>query len=161
MRSEPETVQAVTTVPLKLRSCLLRHSGKDGFLTRTFAEATTGLGELATVPLPEGTPLSGALQKAAFLAEKALGVVTTRRGFGVRVCKEDFTTVIQKVRPEDYTRFVGERYEVTGLPCSMGPEGLATLLGAWRAMPLYSFKPIRVSRAWDVRAEAEPFVVKL
>ena len=46
------------------------------------------------------------------------GVVTTRLGLAVRVKSTNFEEVVKLVWPENYTKFLGELWDVSGLPLS-------------------------------------------
>ena len=60
----------------------------------------------------------------------ALGVVTTRLGPAVRVKIPDFEKVARLVQPENYNKFLGELWDVSGLPLSWGPDAVTDCLTA-------------------------------
>ena len=49
-------------------------------------------------------------------------MVTTRLGLAVRVKTTDFEEVVKLVPPENYTKFLGEKRDVSGPPLSWGPD---------------------------------------
>ena len=66
--------------------------------------------------------------KTSWLAERALGVVTTRLGLAVRVKTTDFQEVVRLVQPENYTKFLGDFWDVSGLPLTRGPAAVTDFL---------------------------------
>ena len=92
------------------------------------------------MPLPLGFSLDGALRKTAWLAERAFGVVTTRLGLAVRVRTTDFEEVVRLVQPENYTKFLGELRDVSGLPLSWGPDVVTDFLAGWKVSPVKTFR---------------------
>ena len=97
------------------------------------------------------------MRQAAFLGDLACGVVTTFKGFGISVRNTDFENAAKKVRPEDYQRLLGEKYEISGLPMSTGKDVLIEFVDGWNIIPLYSFRQ-GFCRTWVVRAGQPPQV---
>ena len=95
-----------------------------------------------------------------FLGETAYGVVTTFKGFGIRVKEEDLESVAHKIRPDDAGELLGDKWEVSGLPLSTGKESLIAFLHDWTITPLYTYNQ-GPSRTWVVRSTAPPTYNKL
>ena len=109
------------------------------------------------MPLPL---LDGALRKTSWLADRAFGVVTTRLGLAVRVATPDLEEVVRLVQPENYNKFLGELWDVSGLPPSWGPDAVTDFLAGWKVSPLKTFRQ-GYRRTWVVRAMEQPMSTKL
>ena len=121
-------LQVVAIVPLKCWDAILRASGQDGVFVRPFYDANNQHKDYRTVPLTAETILETALRQAAFLGQEAFGVVTTFKGFGIRVQDANFKKAAMQVYPNDHEKLIGEKYEVSGLPVSIGKEALLDFL---------------------------------
>ena len=58
----------------------------------------------------------------------ATGIVTTRRGFAVRVAAAQYDTAVKLVYPKESERLLGKRWEISGLPLSIGESALIDFL---------------------------------
>ena len=70
------------------------------------------------------------------------GVVTTRLGLAARVKSTDFEEVVKLVWPENYTKFLGELWDVSGLPLSWGPDAVTDFLAAWKVSHVKTFPDV-------------------
>ena len=114
-----------------------------------------------SVPLPLDFSLDGALRKTAWLADRAYGVVTTRMGLAVRVLAADLEESIKLVQPDNYSKFLGELWDVSGLPLSCGPDAGTDFLAGWKVTPMNAFHQ-GYRRTWVVvRAAEQPVSTKL
>ena len=116
-----EELQVVAQIASSTYDRALRASGTDGVMTRPFNTTEEEKTHFQSVPLPLDFSLEGALRKTSWLAERAFGVVTTRLGLSVRLITTDFEEVVKLVQPENYTKFLGEMWDVSGLPLSWVP----------------------------------------
>ena len=64
------------------------------------------------------------------------------------------------VQPENYTKFLGELWDVSGLPLSWGPEAVTVFLAGWKVSPVRTFRQ-GCRRTWVVRALEPPMSAKL
>ena len=103
---------------------LLGSSGMDGVWVREFWDASSDRDRYKIVPLPLDMSSQQASDKATFLGSVCVGVMPCGRGFGVRVLASDFKFVLHKLRPNDADQFLGDRWEISGLPCSCGEHSL-------------------------------------
>ena len=87
----------------------------------------------------------------------AHGVVTTYKGLGIRVKAANFEDAAKQLRPEDYKRLLGEKYEISGLPMATGKDALTEFVDGWDVVPLYSFRQ-GFCRTWVVRATKAPAI---
>ena len=100
--------------------------------------------------------MKAALEQAAHMGDEAFGVVRTRRGFGIRVPSDRYENVIMRLRPDDAQQFVGDRWEISGLPVTTGADAVKEFVDGWEVHPLFSFRK-GWRRTWVVRAKADPF----
>jgi hypothetical protein len=154
------SLQVVATIAITSVESTLRASGKDGIFVRPFYASAADSEVHKVVPLVATTSLAAARTKAEWLDTKALGVVALRRGFGVRVLAAEYDTTAALLRPDDAAQLLGKRWEVTGLPSSMGGIALQEALGTWQVEPLHTFLK-GAQRTWVVRAVEEPFCTTL
>ena len=150
-----EELQVVAQIASSTYDRALRASGMDGVMTRPFYTTEKEKTQFRPVPLPLDFTLEGALRKTSWLAERAFGVVTTRLGLAVRVRTADFEEVMRLVQPENYTKFLGELWDVSGLPLSWGPEAVTDFLAGWKVSPVRTFRQ-GYRRTWVVRALEHP-----
>ena len=155
-----EELQVVAQIASSTYDRALRASGMDGVMTRPFYTTEKEKTQFRPVPLPLDFTLEGALRKTSWLAERAFGVVTTRLGLAVRVRTADFEEVMRLVQPENYTKFLGELWDVSGLPLSWGPEAVTDFLAGWKVSPVRTFRQ-GYRRTWVVRALEPPMSAKL
>ena len=99
----------------------LRASGTDGVMTRPFCTTEEGKTLFRSVPILLDFSMDGALRKTSWVAARAFGVVTTLLGLAVRVKTPDFEEIASLVQPEKYNKFLGEMWDVSGLPLSWDP----------------------------------------
>ena len=81
-------------------------------------------------------PLYFLLDGALRLADRAYGVVTTRLALAVSVKTPDFEEVVRLVQPENYNKFLGELWDVSGLHLSRGPDAVTDFLAGWKVSSL-------------------------
>ena len=132
----------------------LRASGTDGVMTRPFYTREEEKTLFRSVLLPLDFSLDGALRKTSWLADRVFGVVTARFGLAVRVKTPDFEEVVRLVQP-DYNKFLGELWDVSGLPLSWGPAAVTDFLAGWKVIPVKTFRQ-GYRRTWVVRAMEQP-----
>ena len=106
-------------------------------------------------PLPLDISLESAVRQASFFGEKAYGVVPFARGFGVRVQTADYQEILTQIQPENARQFIGNRWEISGLPLAMGKESLQDFVSGWQVTPLHTFRH-GFRRTWIVRAANDP-----
>ena len=114
-REEPQVVAQVTSSSYEN---VLRASGEDGVMTRLFYTTEVEQTLFRSVPLPVDFSFERALRMAAWFADRACGVVTTRIGLVVRVFTADFEEIVKLAQPENNIKFLGEVWNVSGLPLS-------------------------------------------
>ena len=149
------SIQVIAFISLKCMTTALKASGLDGVFVRPFMSKES-VDPYKVVPLPSAVSLEEAQSKAKFLGELAFGIVSMRKGFGIRVQVADFDKAAQAVRPHDAASVIGKMFHVSGLPLACGKEALLAFLHDWKMMPVYTFVQGR-TRTWAVRAEAAPF----
>ena len=152
-------LRVVCRVPCGRRLSCLRASGLDGVFVNPFWTAESDREEFGVAPLPKDMALESACRQSVFF-EQSAGVVVTRAGFGLRVPPAARDDVIRQIHKEDASRFLGEKFEASGLPLSMGPAGVKELLSPWEARPLATFRR-GLRRTWIVRACSEPVTTVL
>ena len=151
-----DALQVVASVELPDRENVLKASGLDGVFTRPFINADSEKNEFKMAPFPVDITLETARRKAAFFGDRAYGVVTNAKGFALRVKCDGFEEALKQVNPTAVDRFSGERWEVSGLPLSMGEQGVVLFLDGWKVKPVHSFRQ-GSRRTWVVRADSAPF----
>ena len=109
-------------------------------MTRPFCTTEEEKLLFRSVPLPLDLSLDGALRKTAWLADRAYGVVTTRMGLAVRVLAADFEEIIKLVQPDTCSKFLGELWDVSGLPLSSSPDAVTDFFTGWKVTPLKTFR---------------------
>ena len=73
----------------------------------------------------------------------------------MRVLPTEHERILREVHTEHADKFLGNKFEVTGLPMSMGAEGVVEFLAPWPVQALVTFRQ-RMTRTWIVRAAQEP-----
>jgi hypothetical protein len=154
-----ESLQAVVVLREGSRDQCLKASGQDGIFVRTFVsreQADSLPQEFRTVPVPCSQDLQSALRTANSL-KGPCGFVPYGKGIGIRVAIADFEetlAVVQLIR--EAVKFVGERYQVSGIPLSWSSEDLAQFFsGKWEMTPVFS-KRVGFMKTWTVQARAVP-----
>ena len=150
---------SIQVVAFVAKDCLLgvlKASGVDGVFVRPFVTKDSGPGDFKVVLLPPGIALEEARSKAKFLGDMAAGIVSTKKGFGIRVEAANFEKAIRAVRPDDAASLIGKMYHISGLPLACGKAALVAFLHEWKFIPVYTFVQGR-TRTWAARAEAAPF----
>ena len=89
-----------------------------------------------------------------------MGIVNTRRGFAIRVVAAQYDHAVKMIYPNDSEKLLGKRWEISGLPLSMGGPALIEFLDGWRVSPEYTFRQ-GSRRTWIVRAATEPHITKV
>ncbi len=148
-------LQALVYVSLATAPAVLRASGAAGVFTRDFYESDEDRQKYRTVPCQEGCSLKAALEQAGHMGNEAYGVVRTKRGFAIRVKATEYEGVVRRLRPEDAQHFIGDRWEISGLPVTTGKEAVQEFVSGWAVHPLFSFRQ-GWRRTWVVRAASAP-----
>ena len=133
-------MQFVVNVRKVSVNCLLWASGKDGVFTREFYESDADRNRFKIVHLPDNPTLEVAQRQSARMAEVSAGVVSTKRGFAIRVIAAHYESAVKTLHPHDSERLLGKRWEISGLPLSMGRIALMEFLDTWRVSPEYTFR---------------------
>ena len=131
-------------------------SGEGGLFVRRFLETEADRARQRVVPLDTKHDRLASLRVAKSLPGVALGVVPTRRGWGIRVAAEKYEQVLAEVNPEAQATLAGSDYLVSGLPLSWGQNNVKTFLGAWDARPVGQPTRVGFRNTWTVRATQEP-----
>ncbi len=63
--------------------------------------------------------------------------------------------MVKQLHPNDADRFLGTRWEVSGLPLATSKEALVAFLHPWTVSPEYTYRQ-GVRRTWIVRARDQP-----
>ena len=121
-------MQFIAYVPQNSILALLKASSMDGVFTREFYESDADRNRYKIVNLKDGFTIAAAQRQATWMAELAMGIVTTRRGFAVRVAAAQYEAAVKLVHPNDSERVLGKRLEISGLPFSMGRAALIEFL---------------------------------
>ena len=132
------TIQAVIRIPKAGVSSVLRMNGKDGIFMRPLHEDSDKEGLKVVLLAPE-IDLMRAIRCAGRL-QKHLGVVKTKKGFGVRVPGASFEEAVKELRPDEANRLLAEKFEVSGLPLYCGKEGVQALVAESKMEPVFSFR---------------------
>jgi hypothetical protein len=132
----------------------LSTSGADGVFVNPFLVGDSDRAEFKVVPVGRELAWEAARRLAEF-HEDVAGVVLLKHGFGLRVLPSNFQLIVQLIHKDEADKFLGETYAVTGLPVSMGSEGLRAFLSPWQAAPVRSFRNGFV-KTWIVRAGTPP-----
>ena len=141
----------------------MRASGQGGVITRReFFVTDADKAKHKLDLLEEGTSLElgVALKQATWFGESCYGIVNTRRGRAIRVKAEDHAKVAEQVRPGDANKFLGEKWEVSGLPVATSKDALVVFLDPCVVVPEHSFRQ-GSRRTWVVRARTPPAVTKV
>ena len=157
---DTESMQFVVYVPKVSVNGLLMASGKDGVFTRYFFESDADRNRFKIVHLPDHPTLEVAQRQSARMAEVSAGVVSTKRGFAIRVIAAHYESSVKTLHPHDSERLLGKRWEISGLPLSMGRIALMEFLDTWRVSPEYTFRQ-GTRRTWIVRAATDPAFTKV
>ena len=157
---DTESMQFVVYVQEVAVNGLLMASGKDGVFTREFYESDADRNRFKIVHLPDHPTLEVAQRQSARMAEVSAGVVNTKRGFAIRVIAARYESAVKTLHPHDSERLLGKRWEISGLPLSMGRIALMEFLDTWRVPPEYTFRQ-GTRRTWIVRAATDPAFTKV
>lgn len=150
-----DTLQVVASVTMTTLEKALKASGTNGVFSRPFYDTDLDREAFKVVPLPRELDLKMALQRAEWFGADGYGVVTTRRGFAVRVKAEAYDEALKLLRPDDWKGLSGKVWEVSGLPLWTGKAALKDFLQDWEVTPVYTFRQ-GLRRTWKVRALADP-----
>ena len=157
---DTESMQVIAYIPKISVEALLKSSSLDGVFTREFYESDVDRQRYKVVMLPQSLTIEAVQRQAAWTAAIAMGIVSTQRGFAIRVPADQYETAVKMLYPTDCDRFLGKRWEVSGLPLSMGRSALIEFLDTWRVIPEYTFRQ-GVRRTWIVRATTLPHITKV
>ena len=156
-------------VKKEARSAILRKSGTAGAFSRPWypkqdpggtAMQMDAQREFCTIPLPLDQDRDSCIRTAMSCGEEAYGIVPAGSGFGLRVRAEKKEETTRNIHSEGAQRFLGEKYEVRGIPLSWGKDEIKTFLGSWNVEPVFS-KRTGYCKTWVVRAETAPVASKL
>ena len=148
-------LQVLVYVAQASSAALLRASGADHVYTREFYESDADRAKFRIVPCQENSSAKAAREQASHMGDEAFGVVRTKRGFGIRVRSENYEAVMMRLRPDDAQQFLGDRWEISGLPVTTGAEAVKAFVQGWDVHPLFSFRQ-GWRRTWVVRAAIAP-----
>ncbi len=148
-------LQVLVYVAQASSAALLRASGADHVYTREFYESDADRAKFRIVPCQENSSVKAAREQASHMGDEAFGVVRTKRGFGIRVRSENYEAVMMRLRPDDAQQFLGDRWEISGLPVTTGAEAVKAFVQGWDVHPLFSFRQ-GWRRTWVVRAAVAP-----
>ena len=157
---DTESMQFVVYVPKVSVNGLLMASGKDGVFTREFYESDADRNRFKIVHLPDNPTLEVAQRQFARMAEVSVGVVSTKRGFAIRVIAAHYESAVKTLHPHDSGGLLAKRWGISGLPLSMGRIALMEFLDTWRVSPEYTFRQ-GTRRTWIVRAVTDPAFTKV
>lgn len=143
----------VDTAPNNVQK-VLDACGKEGVFTRRFYTKQEHNEEFKLAPLETKHDLHAALRIASSISY-AVGVLPTRKGWGVRVPADKLAEAIKITCPEDEDKVLGSEYEVQGLPLSWTDDHVIKFLGDWKAKPVWSFRK-GWQATWVVRARTPP-----
>ena len=147
-------MRAVVRVAVKAVETLLLSSGVAGLFLRPYFTPLVDSSAHAIIWLGDSCLLQALSQ--AKKVPGALGLVRNWRGLGLRVPAAMLTAahmVLHNAAPPQPKRF----FEVTGVPLSVGWEGISTVFesAGWTAQPLRSFVR-QGKRTWVATATTEP-----
>ena len=131
-------------------------SGENGLFSRRFVESPEDRAKQRVVPLEAQHDRLAAMRIAKSKGALSLGVVPTKRGWGIRVLAENFQTALADVNPTAQADFLGEEYVVSSLPLSWGSANVAEFLGQWAAKPVGRPRRVGFTNTWSVRVEQPP-----
>jgi hypothetical protein len=136
---------------------VLKASGQQGMLSRPFWDSDRQPDMFAKVLLDPKHDREAALRIAASVKEKAWGLLSTRKGWAIRVLVADQQEIQTQVNPSYQ---LGKVYAVSGLPLSWHEENVMSFLGRWSVKPIKSFR-IGFRATWLVKASEPPPVTTL
>ena len=87
---DADSMQVVAFVPAGSVAAILKCSSMDGVFTREYYESDIYRDRYKIVPLPPNSTMESAPRRATWMAELAMGIVNTRRGFAVRVAAAQY-----------------------------------------------------------------------
>ena len=132
---DTDSMQVVAFVPTSSAVAILTCNRMDGVFTREHYESDMDRDRYKIVPLPLNSTIESAQRQATWMPEIAMGIVNTRRGFAVRVAAALHDNAVKFVYPNDSERLLSKRWQISGLPLSMGGPALIELLDSWRVSP--------------------------
>ena len=157
---DTDSMQVVAFVPTSSVAAILKCSSMDGVFTREYYESDADRDRYKIVPLPLNSTIESAQRQATWLSDMSMGIVNTRRGFAIRVVAAQYDHAVKMIYPNDSEKLLGKRWEISGLPLSMGGPALIEFLDGWRVSPEYTFRQ-GSRRTWIVRAATEPHITKV
>ena len=157
---DTDSMQFIVYVPQKSVLSLLKASSLDGVFIREFYESDADRNRYKIVHLKDGSTIEAAQRQATWMAEMSVGIVSTKRGFAIRVLAAHYDSAIKMLHPDDSERLLGKRWEISGLPLSMGRAALIEFLDTWRVSPEHTFRQGN-RRTWIVRAATDPCYTKV
>ena len=164
LQARPDELQLVALLPATDIAKVLRKSGVKGVVARPFYTADLDRQKFGFVPLPSEVNLEGALAKANWLGDRAYGVHPCGKGWSIMVEAAEKEQLTRQLRPDDAEKFVGQRWEISGLPVNFGEASLKQLLPQWPYTHLFHFvvgTGARAMRTYVVRAATSPPRTKL
>lgn len=154
-----DSLQIVSTIALACRDKVLRCSGQEGVLIRPFHDTPQDRDKYKVVPLDLKFSVQEAKCKADLLGDLSVCLTTCGKGFGVCVLTQNHEQCAKTLYPQDWKRFLGEKWTISGLPCSCGGLALQRLLEDWEVFPLHTYRVgdgLRATRTWVVRSAQTP-----
>jgi hypothetical protein len=146
------TLSAVAYVLAGNVDLVLKASGQQGVLSRPYWDSDRQPEMFAKVFLDCKHDREAALRIASSVKEKAWGLMSTKKGWAIRVLAADQQAIQTQTNPSFQ---VGKVYKVSGLPLSWHEENVKKILGDWDAMPIKSFR-IGFRATWLVRSSQPP-----
>lgn len=145
-------LSVVVAVPADCVNAVLKASGELGVLSRPFWDTEVQPESFGKVVLDLKHDREAALRISGTVEKKAWGIVSTRKGWAIRVLAADQTALQEQLNPAFET---GNMYSVSGLPLSWHEENVQSFLGEWSAKPIRSFR-VGFRATWLVKASSAP-----
>ena len=106
---DTDSMQVIVHVPQKSVLSLLKASSLDGVFIREFYESDADRNRYKIVHLKDGSTIEAAQRQATWMAEMSVGIVSTKRGFAIRVLAVHYESAIKMLHPDDSERLLGKR----------------------------------------------------
>ena len=93
------------------------------------------------------------------IAKIAMGIVNTRRVFAVKIAAAQYDNAVKFVYANDLKRLLSKRWQISGLPLSMGETAWIEFLYSLLMPPKFRFRQ-GSHRTSIIRAATEPQITK-